>query len=132
MDPASRTSVRALGGARKHALLAAPERARRATPFGEHVAETPIFRRFAHDHDHVDACGEPRRALAKRSAHEAFGSIAHDGSADLTRGRDAEPRGAFGLLAREDEHEVLGVDPFAALLDALELGALADVRRVTR
>src|SRR4051812_36184564 len=103
MAPASRRSVRALGGARKQALLAALERARGAAPLGDYVSEPAVFRRFTHDHDHVDAGREPRRALAKRSAHQTFGPIAHDGAPDLARSRDPEPRGSVRLLPREDE-----------------------------
>jgi hypothetical protein len=97
------------------------------------------IRRAGPDDDHdVDPRREEARVLSKDLTEEALRAVSLDGAADLSRGDDAEARGAVVLLSccrrcirsasGEQDQEMTRAYPRAALpiLDADEVGALAD------
>jgi hypothetical protein len=63
--------------------------------------------------------------VTENLSYESFSSISSNGSAQLFRGRDAQP--SDRAMIGQDEHgRVAAVDPGTALVDFLKLGATAD------
>jgi len=97
----------------------------RAAPFRVELLLAELPGPGLGDGDEIDARGDEARISAETLSTEPFDPVAHDGSTDLLRHHDAEPRRARHAC-RDEQDEVGRANGATFTLDAQEISSLAE------
>ena len=93
-------------------------------PLRHHLGQPPRAESVPDDDHEVEPRGQFLPQLAKRFAHDAFGSIALDGVTHATRRRNSQAPTLPCRRTPEQKDETGGNHPVAGLLNASKLGTL--------